>query len=146
MEDEDTQNYNFACHLYECETWSLTLRQESRLRGFENLVLRRIFGPKRDEVTEWRKLHNEELIDLYSSSNIIRVIRSRRMRWAENVGKRRIGEMRTEFWWGNLRERDHLENPDVDGSRITKLIFRKRDVGVRTGLIWLRIGESDGLL
>ena len=67
--------------LYGCETWSLTLRDERRLRVFENMVLRRIFGRRRDEVTwEWRKLHNEELNDLYSSPNIVRVIKSRRMR------------------------------------------------------------------
>ena len=67
--------------LYGCETWSLTLKEEHRLRVSENRVLRRIFGPKRDGVTEeWRKLHNEELNDLYSSSNIVRVIKSRRLR------------------------------------------------------------------
>jgi hypothetical protein len=71
---------------YECETWSLTLREEYRLRVFENRVLRRILGPKRDEVTgEWRKLHNEELRDLYSSPSIIRMMKSRKMRWAGNV-------------------------------------------------------------
>ena len=69
--------------LYGCVTWSLTLREERRLRFFENRLLRRIFGPKRDEVTgEWRKLHNEELNDLYSSPNIARVINTRRMLWA----------------------------------------------------------------
>ena len=67
--------------LYGCETRSLTLREEHRLRVFENSVLRRIFGPKRDGVTgEWIKLHNEELNDLYCSPNIVRVIKSRRMR------------------------------------------------------------------
>ena len=72
--------------LYGCETWSLTLREERRLRVFENRVLRRVFEPKRDEITgEWRKLHNEELRDLYSLPNIARVVKSRRMRWAGHV-------------------------------------------------------------
>jgi hypothetical protein len=72
--------------LYGCETWSLTLREEHRLRVFENRVLRRIFGLKGDEVTGgWRKLHNEEFHDLYSLPSIIRIIKSRRMRWAGHV-------------------------------------------------------------
>jgi len=79
--------------LYGCETWSLTLREERKLRVFENRVLRRIFGPRRDEVTgEWRRLHNEELNYLYSLPNIVRVIKLRRMRWAGRVA--RMGEER----------------------------------------------------
>ena len=79
--------------LYGCETWSLTLREERRLRVFENRVLRKGFGPKRDEVTgEWKKMHNEELNDLYSLPNIVRVVKSRRMRWAGHVA--RLGEDR----------------------------------------------------
>jgi hypothetical protein len=69
--------------LYGCETWSLTLREEHRRRVFQSRVLRRIFGPKRDEVMG--KLHNKELHDLYSSPSIIRIIKSRRMRWTEHV-------------------------------------------------------------
>jgi hypothetical protein len=77
-------------------TWSLTLREEHRLKVFENRVLRKIFGPKRDEVTgEWRKLHNEGLHDLYSSPSIIRIIKSRRMRWAGYVAP--IGEKRNAY-------------------------------------------------
>jgi hypothetical protein len=74
--------------LYGCETWSLTLREENRLGVLENRVLRRIFGTKRDEMTgEWRKLHNEELHDLYSSPSIIRIMKERRMRWAGHVAR-----------------------------------------------------------
>jgi len=74
--------------LYGCETWSLTLQEERKLRVFENKVLRRIFGPRRDEVMgEWGRLHNEEINVLYSSPNIVQVIKSRRMRWAGHVAR-----------------------------------------------------------
>jgi hypothetical protein len=82
--------------LYGYETWSLTLREEHRLRVFENRVLRRIFGPRRDEVTRhWRKLRNEEFHNLHSSPNIIRMIKSWRMRWARHVA--RMGETRNAY-------------------------------------------------
>ena len=95
--------------LYGCETWSLTLKEESKLRVFENMVLRRIFGPRRDEVTgECRRLHNEELNDLYCSPNIVRVIKWRRMRWTGHV--ERMGEERgcIGSWWGTRREKGPL--------------------------------------
>ena len=80
--------------LYGCETWSLTLKEEHRLKVFENRVLRRIFGPRRDGLRgEWRKLHNEELNDLYSSPNIVRVIKSRRIRWAGHVARMEEGRV-----------------------------------------------------
>jgi hypothetical protein len=84
---------------------------------FENRVLRRIFGPKRDEGTgDWRKLHNEELNDLHYSPKVIRMIKSRGMRWTGYVA--RMGERRGlyKFWWGNLRERTQLGDPSVDGT------------------------------
>ena len=89
-----------------------------------------MIGPKRDEVTrEWRKLHNEVLNYLYSSPNIIRIIKSRRMRWAANVELWGRREAYTWFWLGNLRERDYLGDPGVDGRIILRRIFRKWDVG-----------------
>ena len=76
------------------------------MRVFENRVLRKIFGCKRNEVTGvWRRLHKEELCDLCSSPNIIRVIKSGRMKWAEHVARIRRRDVHTGFWWGNLRER-----------------------------------------
>ena len=77
--------------LYGCETWSLTLKEESRLRVFENRILRRIFGPKGDENGEWRRLHNEELHSLYRSPNVVKVIKSRRLRWAGHVARMEEG-------------------------------------------------------
>jgi hypothetical protein len=91
--------------LYGWETWSLTLREERRLRVFENRVLRIIFGHKRDEVTEeWRKLHNEKLNDMYSLSNIVRVIKARRMRWERHVARMGEGEACRGFWWRNFEK------------------------------------------
>ena len=77
--------------LYGCETWSLTLREECRLRVFENRILRENIWDKRDENGEWRRLHNEELHSLYRSSNIVRVIKSRRLRWAGYIARMKEG-------------------------------------------------------
>jgi hypothetical protein len=109
------------------------LREERRLRVYENRVLRRICEPKRDEVLrQWRKLHNEELNVLYSSPDIVRVIKSR-MRWAGHVaGMGRI-DLYAEFWYGNMRVRDHLEDPGVSG----KIIFLVlQEVGYK-GMGWI---------
>jgi hypothetical protein len=89
--------------LYGCETWSITLREEHRLRVFENRVLRKIYGPKREEDGSWRKLHNDELHNLYSSPNTVRVIKSRRMRWAGHVA-RMGGKEFAGFWLGGPKE------------------------------------------
>jgi hypothetical protein len=94
--------------LYGCGTWSLTLREEHRLGVFENRLLRRIFGPKRNEVTgERRKLHNEELHDLYSSPSITRIIKRRQMRWARNVVRTGRRGTRIGCWWESQREGGH---------------------------------------
>jgi len=131
--------------MYGYETWSLILREERRLKVFENRTLRRIFGPKRDQVTgEWGKLHKEELNDLYSSPNIVQVIKSRRMRWAGNVA--RIGEGRGVYrvFVGKPEGKRPLERPGVDGIIILRRIFTTWDVGVWTALSWFRIGTGGG--
>jgi hypothetical protein len=104
--------------LYVCETWSLTLREEQRLRVFENRVFRRIFGPKRGEDISWRKMHNDEIHSLYSLPNIVRVIKSRRIRCARHVARMGRGEVFTGFWLGGPKARDHWEDLDISG-RIT---------------------------
>jgi len=122
------------------------LREERKLRMFENMVLRRIYGPRKDEVTgEW-SLHNEELNNLYSSPNILRVIKSRRMRWAGRVA--RMGEERGVYrvLVGNRREGDHWGDVAVDEWIILGWTSRRWDVGICTGLGWPRIETCGGRL
>ena len=133
--------------LYGCETWSLTLREEHRLRVFENRVLRRIFGPKRDGVTgEWRKLHIEKLNDLYSSPNIVRVIKWIRMRWAGHVARMEEGRGVHRVLVGKPKGKNHWRDQDVDGRIILRWILRKWEGFVGTGWGWLRIGTGGGRL
>jgi hypothetical protein len=123
------------------------LREERRLRLFENRVLRIIFGPKRNEVTGvWRKLRYEELNDLYSSPIIVRVMKSRRRRWAGHVA--RMGEGRGVYrvLVGKPEVKCHWGETGVDGRIILRRIFRKWDVGVWTGVRLLRIETVGGHL
>jgi hypothetical protein len=118
--------------LYGCKTWSLTLREEHRLRVFENRVLRKIFGPKREEDGSWRKLHNDELHSLYSSPNIVRVIKSRRMSWAGHVA--RMGEGRGVY-------RDLVESPK--GKRPLGRPRRRWDDNIKMDLREIGIDEAN---
>jgi hypothetical protein len=115
---------------------------------FENRVLRRIIGPKRDEVTgDRRKLHNEELNNLHSSSNIVRVIKSRKMTWAGHVARRGDSRGVYRVLVGKPEgERFHLEDQGVDGRIILRYIFRKWNEGAWTGSIWLRMQTVGGHL
>jgi hypothetical protein len=133
--------------LYGCETWSLTLREEQRLRVSENRVLRRIFGRKRDEaIGEWRRLHNEELNNLYSSPNIIRVIKSRRTRWVGHVA--RMGERRGAYriLVGRPEGRQPLGRPRHRWEDNIKMDLQAVGWGAWTGLSCLRIGTGGRLL
>ena len=107
--------------LYGCETWSLTLREERRLRVFGNRILRRVFGPNREEVTgERRKLHKEDLRDLYSLPNIVRVVKSRRMRWAGHEARMGEGRGVHRVLVGKPNGKSHWGDPDVDGRIILR--------------------------
>jgi hypothetical protein len=133
--------------LYGCETWSLTLREKHRLRVFENRVLRRIFGPNRDEVTgEWRMLYNEELNDLYSPPNIFRVDKSRKIRWAGQVARTGEGRGAYRILVGRPEGRRPLGRRRRRWKDNIKMDLQEVGSGAWTGLIWLRIGTGGGLL
>jgi len=118
-----------------------------KLRVFENMVLWRIFGPRRDEVKgECRRLYNEELNDLYSSPNIVRVIKSIRMEWAGHVARMSEGGGGIGSWWRNRREGDYWGNLGLNGWIILEWISRRWVVGIWTGLGWPRIETGGGHL
>jgi hypothetical protein len=122
--------------LYGCETWSLTFREERRLRVFENRVLRKIFGPTGDEVTEeWRKCHNEELHDLYSSPSIVRVIKPKRMRWAGHVTRRGVYSVLV----GKPEVKRPLGRPRRRWENNIMMDLQEVGCGVWTALGWLKI-------
>jgi hypothetical protein len=125
--------------LYGCETWSLTLREEHRLRVSENRVLGRIFGPKREEDGSWRKLHNDELHSLYSSPNIVRVITSRRMRWVGHVA--RMGERRGVYrvLVGGPEGKRPLGRPRRKCEDNIKMDLR--EIGI-DGVNWIRLAQD----
>jgi hypothetical protein len=133
--------------LYGCEAWSLTLREEHRLKVFESRVLRRIFGAKRYEVTgQCRKLHNGELHNLYSSPDIIRQIKSRRMRWTEHVA--RMGEGRNAYrvLVGKPEGKSSLERPRRRWEYGIQNDLGEIGCKVCSGFTWFRIGIFGGLL
>ena len=133
--------------MYGCETWSLTLSEERRLRVFENIVLRRIFGPRRDEVTgEWIELHNKELSDAYSLPNIVRMIKSRRMSLAGHVARMRESRDVCKVLMGKPEGQRPLGRPRRRWEDNIKMDFQEMGWGTWTGLIWLRIGTGGGHL
>jgi len=139
-------NYNIAV-LYGCETWSLTLREERRLRVFEIRLLRRVFGPKRDEVIgEWRKLHNEELSDLYSLPNVLRVVKWTRMRWAGHVARMGEGGGVHRVFVGRPEGKRPDGRPRSRWEGNSKMDLQEVGCGGWTGSSWLRIGTGGGHL
>ena len=133
--------------LYARETWSFTLREERKLRVSENRVMMRIFGPRRAEVKgELRRLHNEELNDLYSSPNIVRVIKSRKMRWAGHVARMVDESGLYRILVGKPKGRNHWGDQSVDGRIILERISRRWGVCIWTGLGWSRIETVGGRL
>jgi hypothetical protein len=125
--------------LYGCKTWSLTLREEHRLRFFENRVLRKIFGPKREEDRSWRKLHNAELHSLYSSPNIVRVIKSRRMRWAGYVACMGEGRGVYRVLVGRPKGKRPLGRPRHRWEVNIKMDLR--EIGIN-GANWIRLAQD----
>jgi len=131
--------------LYGCETWSITLREEHRLRVFENRLLKRNFWSKRKQVTGgWKRLHKEELQNLYSSP-VIRLIKSKRFDEQVTWHSWKKLKRHTYFLLETLKGRDHLEDPSIDGMML-KCIVKKYNKKVWTGFIWPRTGTGGGII
>jgi hypothetical protein len=125
--------------LYGCKTWSVTLKEEHRLRVFENRMLRRIFEPKRDEVGLWRRLHDNELHSLCSLPNIVRVVKSRRMRWTGHVAH--MGERRGVYrvLVGRPEGKRLLGRPNHKWEDSIKMDFR--EIGI-DGANWMQLAQD----
>ena len=124
--NEETKKYKFAYCFLGVKFLSVKLMEELRVSVFENGVLRGIIGPKgKDTAEQWRKEHVEELIDLYRSANIYRSIQSRKIICSGHVARMGSGEFYTEFWWVIIRERVHLEDPNINMRIILKWIYSK---------------------
>jgi len=125
--------------LHGCEAWSFTLREEPRLRIFENRVLRRIFGPKRDEDGSWRKVHNDELHELYSPPNIVRVIKSRKMRWVGHVARMGEGRDACRVFFGRAEGKRPLGRPRRRWEDNIKMDLK--EIGI-DGANWIRLAHD----
>jgi hypothetical protein len=143
-------NFKLLSHtdvVYRCETWWLTMREERRLTAFQNMELRRTFGLNTDEVTkEWRRLHKEQLNEPYASPNIVRVIKSNIMRWAEKMA--RMGDRRGAYW-ASVRKPEGkrpLGRPRRRWKDNTKMDLQEMGLGHEQDRIWLRTGAGGGLL
>ena len=126
--------------LYGCETWSLTLREEGRLRVFENRILRRIFGPKRDENGEWRRLHREQFHSLYRSPNIVRVIKSRRLRRAGHVARMEEGRSAFKILTATPTGKRPLRRPMRRWDDNIRMDLKEIGVNTRNWLFRFRLG------
>jgi hypothetical protein len=125
--------------LYGCETWSVTLREEHRLRVSENRELRRIFGPKREVDESWRKLHNDELHNLYSSPNIVTLIKSRRLRWAGHVARMGKGKGIYRLSVGRPEGKRSLGRPRRRWEDNIKMDLRETGID---GANWIRLAQD----
>ena len=133
--------------MYGCETWSLTLREEHRLRVFENKVLKKIFDAKKDEITgEWRKLHNAELHALYSSPNIVRSLKSRRLRWAGHAARKGQSRNAYRVLVGKPEGKRPLERSSRRWEDNIKMDLRRWVVTLGTGWTLLKIGTNGRLM